>query len=170
MAVNRVGAQIGKELVDLTRKRFRCRGQLGRRREHRCRGLVGLADGVAERTDVGDQRHIAVGGQLRVRGDLAGGGILLSDRAGDVRRDFIDVAHGIADFADRIDCIACRCLDHADVLTYFSGRLGGLPGQSLDLVRDHREAATGLAGASGFDRRIQRQKIGLLGDRLDRSR
>ena len=34
-------------------------------------------------------------------------------------------------------------------------------------MSNHREAATGVAGASGFDRRIQRQKIGLLGDRLD---
>ena len=45
----------------------------------------------------------------------------------------------------------------ADVLTYFGGRLGGLPGQRLDLVRDDREAAAGLAGASGFDRRVERQ-------------
>jgi hypothetical protein len=55
----------------------------------------------------------------------------------------------------------------ADVLTYLRGRLGGLFSQSLDLVSNHREAAAGVAGAGGFDRRIQRQKIGLLGDGLD---
>src|ERR1700686_1573564 len=103
--------------------------------------------------------------QLRIRGDLAGRGVLLPNGAGDVRGDVIDVTHGVTDFAYGVDRILCRCLDLADVLTYFRGRLGGLFSQSLDLVSNHREAATGVAGASGFDRRVQRQKIGLLGDR-----
>src|SRR6266851_5184522 len=78
-------------------------------------------------------------------GGLAGRGILLPDGAGDIRGDFIDVAHRVADFAYRIDRVARRRLDHADVLAYLGGRLGGLLGQGLDLVSDHREAATGLA-------------------------
>ena len=32
---------------------------------------------------------------------------------------------------------------------------------------DHREAAAGLAGACGLDGRVQRQEVGLFGDRLD---
>ncbi len=47
--------------------------------------------------------------------------------------------------------------------------LGGLFGQCLDLVSHHREATAGLAGARGFDRGIERQKIGLLCDRLDQA-
>ena len=43
----------------------------------------------------------------------------------------------------------------------------GLPGQRLNLVRHHRKAAAGLAGTSGFDRGIEREKVGLLGNRLD---
>ena len=100
-------------------------------------------------------------------GDLAGRGILLPDRAGDVRGDLVDVAHGVADFAHRIDGISRRGLDQADILADLGGRFGGLPGQRLDLVRHHREAAAGLAGARSLDGRVQRQQIGLLGDRLD---
>src|SRR5258708_25116129 len=62
MAVSLVGAQIAEELVDLTRQDFRRRGQVAGRREHRGRGLVGLADRLAERTDVGDQGLVALGG------------------------------------------------------------------------------------------------------------
>ena len=48
--------------------------------------------------------------------------------------------------------------------------LGGgldLSGQLLDRIGDHTEAATGLAGMSGFHRRIERDQAGLernLGD------
>ena len=58
-------------------------------------------------------------------------------------------------------------MDHADVLADFGGGFGGLLGQRLDLVGDDREPAAGVAGARGFDGRVQRQQIGLLGDRLD---
>ena len=49
----------------------------------------------------------------------------------------------------------------------FAGRLGGLRGQRLDLLGDHRKTAAGVAGARGLDGRIERQQIGLLGDRGD---
>ena len=98
--------------------------------------------------------ELPCGGQLRIRGDLAGRGILLSDGAGDTRSDLIDVAYGSADFANGIDGIARRGLDHADILADFSGRLGGLAGERLDLMSHHREAAAGLAGARGFDRGV----------------
>ena len=104
---------------------------------------------------------------MRVRGDFAGRGVLLPDGSGDVRGDLVDVTHGVADFAHGIDGVPRRCLDLADILTNLGSRLGGLFSQSLDLVSNHREAATGVAGAGRFDRRIQRQQIGLLGDRLD---
>ena len=47
------------------------------------------------------------------------------------------------------------------------GRLGGLRGERLDLRGDDREAAPGLAGARRLDGGIERQQIGLLGDRGD---
>ena len=45
-----------------------------------------------------------------------------------------------------------------------AGRLGGLVGQALDLVGNHREALAGIAGARRLDGGVQRQKVGLLGD------
>ena len=44
------------------------------------------------------------------------------------------------------------------------GRLGGLAGQLLDLIGDHREAAPGLPGAGRFDRGVERQQISLFGN------
>ena len=68
--------------------------------------------------------------------------------------------------------IACggvgdRRLDGADLAGDLLGGLGGLPGQRLHLGGDHREAAAGLAGAGGLDGGVERQQIGLAGDRLD---
>ena len=40
-------------------------------------------------------------------------------------------------------------------------------GERFDLGGDHREAAAGFAGARGLDRGVERQQIGLAGDRLD---
>ncbi len=79
----------------------------------------------------------------------------------------VDLAHGIADLAHGIDRVPGRGLDQADVLADFLGRLGGLSGQRLDLMRDHRKAAARLARARSLDGRVQGQKIGLFGDRLD---
>src|SRR5258705_12791741 len=126
MTIKRIGAQIVEELFDLARQNFRRGSQLAGRREHRSRGLGGLADRVAERTNIADQGLVALSSQLRIRGDLAGRGILLPDGAGDVRRDLVDVTHGVADFAHGIDGVPRRCLDLADVLTYLGSCLGGL--------------------------------------------
>ena len=41
----------------------------------------------------------------------------------------------------------------------------GLLGQLADLLGDDREAAALLAGARGLDRGVQREQVGLLGDR-----
>ena len=47
------------------------------------------------------------------------------------------------------------------------GRLRGLAGEALDLLRDHGKAAAGIAGARRLDGGVERQQIGLLGDRGD---
>src|SRR5258708_21373727 len=66
----RTRAQAGEEFFHLARQRFRGRGQFARRRQDRCGGRIGLADGLAERGDIGDQRLVALGGRLRVDGDF----------------------------------------------------------------------------------------------------
>ena len=40
-------------------------------------------------------------------------------------------------------------------------------GQRPHFIGHHRKAAPGLAGAGGFDGRVERQQVGLLGNRGD---
>ena len=83
----------------------------------------------------------ALAGALGARGDI----VALADQIADLA---VKVANGIAD------------------------QMGGLPrrfGKAFHFAGDHRKAFACLAGARCFDGRIQRQQIGLLGDRLDRS-
>jgi len=49
----------------------------------------------------------------------------------------------------------------------FTRRFLGAFGQYPDFVGHHREAATLIAGTSGFDRRVQGEQVGLLGDIAD---
>ena len=60
-----------------------------------------------------------------------------------------------------------RRLHAGDLGADLVGRLGGLGGERLDLLRDHREALAGLAGARRLDGGVERQQVGLLGDRRD---
>ena len=57
-------------------------------------------------------------------------------------------------------CIRDRALD-------LLGGLGALLRQAAHFAGHHREALAGLAGAGRFDRRVQRQDVGLEGDALD---
>ena len=52
----------------------------------------------------------------------------------------------------------------------FLGRGGRALGQVAHFAGDHGEAAALLAGARRFDRRVQRQDIGLEGDAVDDAR
>jgi hypothetical protein len=58
------------------------------------------------------------------------------------------------------------CIDWTCDLDLF-GRARGLGRQRLHFLRHHREAAAGLAGARRLDGRVERQQVGLLGDRAD---
>ena len=40
-------------------------------------------------------------------------------------------------------------------------------GERLDLGRNHRETPSGLAGTRGLDGGVEREQVGLLGDRRD---
>ena len=70
-------------------------------------------------------------------------------------------------FFHRLDRVGCLLLDALDHVGNLAGRLAGPFGQLADLVGYHREAATLLAGAGGFDRRVERQEVGLVGDVVD---
>ena len=73
---------------------------------------------------------------------------------------------GVAALADQAADLAVEIANGiADQMRGLARRLG----EALHLARDHREASAGGAGAGGLDGRVQRQQIGLLRDRLDRS-
>ena len=70
--------------------------------------------------------------------------------------------------------IACAASAAADWIAPIcsaisSVALRGLAGQRFDLGGDHREAAAGFAGARGLDGGVEREQIGLAGDRLDQA-
>ena len=72
---------------------------------------------------------------------------------------------GLAAFADQIADLAVQAANRVADL------VGGLTrgfGQAFHLVSDDGETASRGAGAGGFDGRVEREKLGLLGDRLDR--
>jgi hypothetical protein len=90
------------------------------------------------------------------------------------RNDLVDFGHVLDDSGQRL---AGRA-DEIDPLRDLGGRrrnkpldlLGGL-GRALrqrpHLGRDHREAASGIAGTRRLDTRVQREQIGLEGDLVD---
>ena len=77
---------------------------------------------------------------------------------------------GVADAADRGDAIAGGGLDRGDLSGDLLGRLRGLAGEFLDLGCDHGKAPAGVAGARGLDGGVERQQIGLAGDRADQAK
>ena len=60
-----------------------------------------------------------------------------------------------------------RALHARDMAGYLVRRLGGLAGQRFHLGRDDGKPPASVASAGGFDGGVQRQQIGLLGDRRD---
>ena len=65
------------------------------------------------------------------------------------------------------DRILGRRLDVGDLLADLVGRLRGLLGKRLHFGGDHGKAAAGVAGARRLDGGVQRQQIGLSGDRSE---
>ena len=95
--------------------------------------------------------------------------VLLLDRRGDgrsVHRHFLDDR---VDLLDRLCRVGDSRLDGADLPGDFLGRLAGLSGERLHLGGDDRKAPAGGAGARRLDGRVEREKIGLPGDRLDQA-
>ncbi|MNN24682.1 hypothetical protein D3C81_1381230 [compost metagenome] len=63
--------------------------------------------------------------------------------------------------------LAGVALDALDHLTDFFDRILGAPGQVAHLVGNHGKATSGFTGAGRFDRSVERQQVGLLGDAAD---
>ena len=73
---------------------------------------------------------------------------------------------GVAALADQIADLAVKIANGiADQMRCLAGRFG----EALHFVGDDRKAAACFAGAGRLDGCVQRQQIGLLGDRLDRT-
>ena len=68
---------------------------------------------------------------------------------------------------DGVDRAHGRLLHAADLGGNLLGRLGGLAGERLHLRRHHGEAAAGFTGARRLDGGVEREQIGLLGDRRE---
>src|SRR5581483_7751080 len=98
-----------------------------------------------------------------------GGRTLFLDRRGDRGRDRVDLADRLADGLDRRDRGAGRLLDAADLAADLVGRPRRLRGEALHLRGNDGEAFAGFAGARGFDRRVQRQQVGLAGNVVDQA-
>ena len=100
-------------------------------------------------------------GLLRLRGGRA----LLLDRGRDGGLRLDDPLDDLLDAAQRgaggLDVAPDRIDDPADPL----GRLGRLPGEVLDLTGDDGEALARLPRPRRLDGRVQRQQVGLVGDR-----
>ena len=98
-------------------------------------------------------------------GDLLAGLALLVGGVGDLGGDQAHPGDRLADRRDGADRPIRGPLDRPDLPGDAVGGERGLAGQRLDLGGDHGEAAARRAGAGGLDRGVERQQVGLLGDR-----
>jgi hypothetical protein len=89
---------------------------------------------------------------------------LLFDRRQDRACDLADALDGLADCLDRTDRFLGRKLMPAIWLLISLVALAVCPAR---LLGDHGKAAAGIARPRRLDRRIQRQQVGLLGNRSD---
>jgi hypothetical protein len=125
-----------------------------------CGSLSDLRDAENPRGD----RRGAVRGLREIIGDIQCGGGLLLSGGGDRVGRAANLVHYLADLANRRDGLSRVALNRVDTLV---GGAGCLFGQLFDFVRHHHEAFPGLTGTGGLDRGVQRQQVGLLGDRAD---
>ena len=105
-----------------------------------------------------------------VVGHLAGGLVLLGDRAIDVLEHRPDRLDRLRNPVHRIDRTRGILLQRVDLLRDLLGRVLGLHRERLDLGRDHGKAAPGFARACRLDGGVERQQRGLpcdLRDQID---
>ena len=138
-----------------------------RRVQHFLRCGTGFGRAAIDFHDVGGGIVGALRDGLNAARDFLGRRTLLLVRHWRSSMRWSRSADGAADLLDGGDRFLRRSLHAGDVHRYLVGRLRGLAGERFDLGGDDGEAAAGLAGAGRFDGGVQRQQIGLLGDRGD---
>ncbi|CCC97467.1 protein of unknown function [Azospirillum baldaniorum] len=129
-----------------------------------------VAGGLRLAGDLGDAAGDlarGVGGLVDVPADLLGRGGLFLHRGGDGGGNLIDLGDAVGDGGDGSHGAAGRGLDLADLGGDVLGRLRGLVRQILHLAGHHGEALAGFPGPCRLDGGVQRQKVGLAGDRLN---
>src|ERR1700712_5775360 len=137
----------------LAQPRAFCGKALGRI-QHLLRGGPGFGGAAIDLHDAGGGLVGALRDVLDAARDLLGRRALLLDRGGNRRRDVRYLGDGAPDLLDRRHGFLGRTLHAGNMGRYL---VGG----------DDRETAAGLTGAGGFDGGVQRQQVGLLGDRGD---
>ena len=135
--------------------------------EHDFRRHAGLRRGAGHVVEHARLLCVACAALATLERDVARRGALLLDRGGDAGRVVRDLLHALGDAADRFHGARGRALHRQDLSDDRFGRFAGLHRQRFDFRRDHGKAASRLAGARRFDRGIERQQVGLLGDGLD---
>ena len=130
-------------------------------------GRAGFGCGLADSVDV--LRHLLAApcGLIHVSADLLGRGGLLLHGRGNGSRDLVDLGDGLANPMQRRDRAIGLLLHRSDLGGNFIRRICGLGGQVLDLAGHDRKAFTGLACSCSFNRRVECQQIGLIGDVID---
>src|SRR3984885_13258214 len=92
---------------------------------------------------------------------------LMLDGQGYGSRDFAYMPDRLSDSLDRSHGLARGALHVGDVRADLARGFCGLTRQIFDFLGNHREAATGIAGARRFDRGIKRQEVSLFCNRRD---
>src|SRR2546430_17519057 len=141
--------------------------QRARRIQHLLGGRAGFGRAAIDVHDVGGGLLRALRDVLDAARDLLRRRALLFDGARDRRGDVGDFSDGAADLLDRGDRFLRRALHARDVIGNLVGRFRGLAGERFDFRRNYRKAAAGIARARRLDGGVQRQEVGLLGDRGD---
>ena len=124
------------------------------------RGLLDFGRAVSDRAD--EVRTVA-----GIARKSVGGCDLVLHRAGDAREYRAD---GLGCFDDTVyggDGNRSVFLQHIDLAFDFLGGVLRLHRKRFDFRGDHRETAAGLTGARSLDRRVEREQVGLPGDRGD---
>src|ERR1700722_15599801 len=160
------GADAAEELIDLPAQRFNLARGLARMVAHHLRRLAGLAGRAGKAGDLLAHHVGAVRDPMHVLRHFAGRRVLLLDGGRDRGRDLVDARDPRADMLDRRDRVVGRVLDRLGLGGNVLGRGRGLRRKRLHLGGDDRKALAGLPGARPLDRGIERQQVGLAGDRL----
>ncbi len=129
-------------------------------------GIGGDAGNLAHRLGAAARLAGGAADALRDRGHR---GVLLIDGGrhhGGDRRHFTD--DGV-DLFDRARRVGGGRLDRADLLGDLLGRFRGLSGQRFHFRGDYRETLAGCPGAGRLDGGVEREQVGLPGDRLDQA-